>query len=468
MAAALFPQFRSQRATPSALALKASGPVGALAHAVLAFILGAAFVLLMTSAARLAAAEATTPKQEVARLAALPEVEAAARWFAANADELCRLQLELVRIPAPPHGEAERAAWLAARFRDAGLTGVQLDEVGNVIGILHGADSTRGAVAVTAHIDTVFPAGSRLDVRREGSKLFGPGIADNGAGVVGLLALAGALRAGGVQPAADLIFVGNVGEEGEGDLRGIRHLFTAPRFKDRIAHTIVLDGAATDVIVTQALGSRRFEIIVRGPGGHSWSDFGLANPIVALARVISRLSQVPLSDRPKTTMNVGVIEGGTSVNSIPEHASARVDIRSASVTELQRMERALRDAVAAALDEENRGPRGGSQSASKSRPRLTHEIKLIGSRPAAELEPGARILQVMKAVDAHLGNASRVHRASTDANIPLALGHEAVSIGAGGSAGDAHTLHEWYDPSGRDLGLKRALLALLALAGVEE
>jgi acetylornithine deacetylase/succinyl-diaminopimelate desuccinylase-like protein len=417
----------------------------------------------MPPAARAVAAEAVTPRQEVARLAALAAVQAAVRWFTANEEELRRLQLDVVRIPAPPHGEARRAEWLAERFRDASLTGVHIDEVGNVIGILHGSDPNRGAVAITAHIDTVFPAHSKLEVRRDGSKLFGPGIADNGAGVVALLALASALRAANLQLTGDIIFVGNVGEEGEGDLRGIRHLFTASPLKDRIAHTLVLDGAATDVIVTQALGSRRFEIVVRGPGGHSWSDFGVPNPIVALARVVGHLSQLPLSERPKTTMNVGVIQGGTSVNSIPERASARVDIRSASVTELDRMERALREAVSAALEEESRGARN-----SKPRTRLTHEIKLIGSRPAADLEPGARILQVMKAVDAHLGNTSRVHRASTDANIPLSLGREAVSIGAGGSAGDAHTLHEWYDASGRDLGLKRALLALLALAGVEE
>lgn len=417
----------------------------------------------MTPSARLAAAEATTPKQEVARLAALREVQAAVRWFPQNEEELRRLQLDLVRIPAPQHGEAERAQWLAARFRDAGLDDVHLDEVGNVLGVLRGAGPQHSLVALTAHIDTVFPAGSRLDVRREGSKLFGPGIADNGAGVVGLLALASALRAGGVRPASGILFVGNVGEEGEGDLRGMRHLFNGSRFMDRIAHTLVLDGAATDMIVTQALGSRRFQVVVRGPGGHSWSDFGVPNPIVALARAISRLSQVALPERPKTTLNVGVIEGGTSVNSIPEQASARVDIRSSSVAEIDRMERALRDAVTAALDEEARGARG-----SKSRPRLTHEIQLIGSRPAAELEPGAKILQVMKAVDAHLGNTARIHRASTDANIPLALGREAISIGAGGTGGDAHTLHEWYDASGRELGLQRVLLALVTLAGVDE
>ncbi len=424
----------------------------------------------MTPSARLAAAEATTPRQEVARLAALREVQAAVRWFPQNEEELRRLQLELVRIPAPQRGEAERAQWLAARFRDAGLDDVHLDEVGNVLGVLPGTGSMWASrprlaslVAITAHIDTVFPAGSRLEVRREGNKLFGPGIADNGAGVVGLLALASALRAGGVRPASGILFVGNVGEEGEGDLRGMRHLFNGSRFKDRIAHTLVLDGAATDMIVTQALGSRRFQIVVRGPGGHSWSDFGVPNPIVVLARAISRLSQVTLPERPKTTLNVGVIEGGTSVNSIPEQASARVDIRSSSAAEIDRMERSLRDAVAAAIEEESRGGRG-----SKSRTRLTHEVQLIGSRPAAELEPGAKILQVMKAVDAHLGNTARIHRASTDANIPLALGREAISIGAGGAGGDAHTLHEWYDASGRDLGLTRALLALLTLAGVEE
>jgi len=432
----------------------------------------------MTPTARLAAAEATTPRQEVARLASLRPVQAATRWFLENEEELRRLQLELVRIPAPPHGEGERAQWLAARFREAGLDDVHLDEAGNVLGVLRGADPRRGKMAVTAHIDTVFPAGSRLDVRREGNKLFGPGIADNGAGVAGLLALAGALRAAGLRPVSDVLFVGNVGEEGEGDLRGMRHLFTASRFQDQIAHTLVLDGAATDVIVTQALGSRRFEVVVRGPGGHSWSDFGVPNPIVALARAISRLSQVPLPERPRTTLNVGVIQGGTSVNSIPESASARVDIRSSSLAEIERMERALRDAVATALNEESRSPtapgrahgsHGGSpHGGSKSRAKLTHEIKLIGSRPAAELDSGAKILQVMKAVDAHLGNTARVHRASTDANIPLSLGREAISIGAGGSAGGAHTLHEWYDASGRELGLQRALLALLALAGVEE
>ncbi len=424
----------------------------------------------MTAAARPATAEATTPRQEVARLATLPPVQAAFRWFLESEEELRRLQLELVRIPAPPHGEGERAQWLAARFREAGLQEVHLDEAGNVLGVLPGAHPRRAKLALTAHIDTVFPAGARLEVRRQGNKLFGPGIADNGAGVTGLLALAGALRAAGLRPLADVLFVGNVGEEGEGDLRGMRYLFTASRFKDQIAHTLVLDGAATDVIVTQALGSRRFQVVVRGPGGHSWSDFGTPNPITALARAITRLSQAPLPERPRSTLNVGVIEGGTSVNSIPESATARVDIRSSSLAEIERLEGFLRDAVAAALNEEARTPAGSGRghAASKARPKLTYEIQLIGTRPAAELDPGARVLQVVKAVDAHLGNSARVHRASTDANIPLALGREAVSLGAGGSAGGAHTLHEWFDASGRELGLQRVLLALLTLAGVED
>jgi di/tripeptidase len=222
---------------------------------------------------------------------------------------------------------------------------------------------------------------------------------------------------------------------------------------------VALDGAGTDTIIAEGLGSRRYELSVHGPGGHSWSDFGLPNPIVAMARIIERFTRTPVPAMPKTTFNIGTIQGGTSVNSIPQLANIRVDTRSASVIELDRLERALHEAVDEILPQ---------MKGRKRQEVLTAEVRVIGNRPAADLSSDAHLLKVIRAVDAHLNNASRIQRASTDANIPLSLGREAIAIGAGGSGGGAHTLSEWYDPAGRDLGLKRILLLTLALAGVVE
>jgi tripeptide aminopeptidase len=264
-----------------------------------------------------------------------------------------------------------------------------------------------------------------------------------------------------------LVFIGNVGEEGEGDLRGMRHIFSQPNWKDSIRQSLILDGAGSDTIVAEALGSRRFEIIVRGPGGHSWSDFGMPNPILVLAHAIHSFSQTVLPTSPKTTFNVGVVRGGTSVNSIPESASMRVDIRSTSMAEMERLEAALRLAVEHAVEAESRSSERRNPSQKRSSG-LTYEVVPIGNRPAGELNSNARILNVIRAVDAHLGNAALIQRASTDANIPLSLGREAIAIGGGGVGGGAHTLQEWFDCTGRDLGLKRILLTLLALTGVIE
>ena len=404
---------------------------------------------------------APTVRQLVQRIAANRTVHAAFDWFHIHENELRERQLELVRIPAPPFGEEARAEWLRARFAEMGLTDVHMDEVGNVFGLLPGADPLRPLVAVTAHIDTVFPASTPLNVRREGERLYGPGISDNGAGVTGMMAVARAILSAEVPHAASVLFIGNVGEEGEGDLRGMRHIFSHPRWKDSIGSTIVLDGAATDTLVTQGLGSRRFEVTIHGPGGHSWSDFGMPNPIAVLARAIVKLTQTPLPTDPKTTCNVGVISGGSSVNSIPESASMRVDIRSAADENIDLVERALREAVAWSIAEAH-------AHTHDHRDHVHYEVKLIGNRPAAELDPDAYILQVMKAVDQHLGNIARQHRASTDANIPMSLHKEAISTGAGGAGGGAHTIHEWYDPAHRELGLKRILLAVVALAGLPE
>lgn len=400
---------------------------------------------------------AVSPAQEVARVAEISAVHAAFAWLQRHERELGDLQLELAAIPAPPFGEQPRAEWLQRQFTRFGLEDARIDEIGNVIARYPGSDPAAAAVALSAHIDTVFPAGTPLQPRRDGDKLHGPGVSDNASGVVALLAIAQALRQAQVRTTAPLIFIGNVGEEGEGDLRGMRHIFSDPQWQDAIQYAIVVDGASSDTIVTRALGSRRYEVTLRGPGGHSWSDFGAPNPIVVLAAVIEAFSRVDVPSTPKTTFNVGVISGGTSVNSIPESATMRVDLRSSSVQEIDRLEEALRQAIARAVARAAQNGFAGE---------ITNEVRLIGSRPAGEVPEQARIVQIARAVDQHLQNNSHLQRASTDANIPISLGMEAIALGAGGSGGGAHTLHEWYDPRGRDLGLKRVLLTALTLAGI--
>jgi tripeptide aminopeptidase len=402
-------------------------------------------------------------QQELAHLCALPEIRSAFTWLRAQEPQFAQWQLELARIAAPPFGEDARGEWLAAKFSELGLETVHRDNVGNVFGVHAGHG--HGYVALSAHMDTVFPAGTPLNIRQQGSRLYGPGVSDNGAGLTAMLAIAGALGAVGIRHALPFVFIGNVGEEGEGDLRGMRHIFSTPPWKDSIHYSLVLDGAGSDTIVAEALGSRRFEVIVRGPGGHSWSDFGAPNPIVVLARAIQAFAQTSVSTTPKSTFNVGVIRGGTSVNSIPESASMRVDIRSTSMAEMERLERTLRQALDKAVEEES--PAKEARPSTRRRPfGLNCELVAIGNRPAGELYSNARILQVIRAVDAQLANAAQVQRASTDANIPLSLGREAIAIGGGGTGGGAHTLQEWFDCSGRELGLKRILLTLLGLAGI--
>jgi tripeptide aminopeptidase len=406
-------------------------------------------------------------QQDVARVAASPEVRSAYNWLRTQEPQLAQWQMEMARIPAPPFGESARAAWLAERFREIALDDVRIDDVGNVFGVhpgFMGSGLGRRHVALSAHIDTVFPANTPLNVRQQGSRLYGPGVSDNGAGVTAMLAIAALLRAVRLRHALPFVFIGNVGEEGEGDLRGMRHIYSTPRWKDSIAYSVVLDGAGSDTIVAEALGSRRFEVIVRGPGGHSWSDFGAPNPIVILARAVDTFTATPVPTAPKTTFNIGVIRGGTSVNSIPESASMKVDIRSTSMAEMERLEQALRLALNRAVEDETLAAE--MRSSQQKRPSgVNCEMVAIGNRPAGELAVGARILHVIRAVDTQLNNAAQVQRASTDANIPLSLGLEAIAIGGGGTGGGAHTLQEWFDSNGRELGLKRILLTLLALAG---
>ena len=396
----------------------------------------------------------------IAHLASLPRVHAAFQWFHLHERKMMQWQQELVSIAAPPFGEHRRAEWLAERFRELKLKQVEIDSEGNVLGCCPGKRSMQGraGVMLSAHIDTVFPIHTPIAPLVENNRLEAPGACDNGAGVAGILAVAAALESCGIDLPSDLLFAGNVGEEGEGDLRGMRYLYGASPWRERIGANVVLDGAGCEVAVTQALGSRRYLVTVQGPGGHSWTDAGTPNPIVVLSRAIAAMSEVALPSSPRTTLNIGTIEGGSSVNSIPERAMARFDLRSLEEEQLVRLEvalhRAVEDAVVAANE------RAGT-SGSKTRGGLQFLLERIGDRPAGRLSEDSPLLEALRAVDRHLGIRTEQRVASTDANIPLSLGIPALSIGAGGDGGGIHTLGEWYDATGRELALKRILLLLL-------
>jgi acetylornithine deacetylase/succinyl-diaminopimelate desuccinylase-like protein len=410
--------------------------------------------------------------QEVARLCADPRVHRLFEWFSRHERDIADFQLAITAVPAPSFAEQDRAAWLRQRLEPFGLRTV-IDAAGNLLAArpgLHAATHPEApSVAISAHLDTVFPATAPLYIRREQARLLGPGISDNGSGLAALWALAGAFHHAGIVTAAPLLFVANVGEEGEGNLRGARHLYREhlanpaavadPTPAPAIALLIAVDGAGTDNIISQALGSRRFEIVITGPGGHSWSDHGAPNPIVAASLVVGALFRIPLPLNPRTTLNVGSIEGGTSINTIPERAVLKVDLRSSDPLRINELEQLLRRAVADACAETQ------ARSAHP-RTRLNHAITMVGERPAGELPVTSPLLAAIRAVDAQLGIQSQLLRASTDANIPLSLGLDAVALGAGGSGGGAHTLHEWFDPAGREQALKRLVLLILLLAGL--
>jgi acetylornithine deacetylase/succinyl-diaminopimelate desuccinylase-like protein len=370
-------------------------------------------------------------------------------------------QVRITEIPAPPFHEGARAAYMKKLLSAAGLR-VEIDGTGNVIGEYAG--TSQDIVMLAAHMDTVFPAGTNVSVKREGGRLLAPGISDNGTGLAALVVIARALREAKIKTNNTILFVADVGEEGEGNLRGMRALVDA--YKKRLKYVIALDGSATEYVTTAALASRRVEISITGPGGHSWSDFGTPNPIHALGRGIGRFVAARVPESPRTSFNIGEIEGGTSVNSIPARAQMKVDLRSESDMELGKIESFLRDSVQSGIDEEmaaarDRGMAGGTTT-------LDLKISVLGVRPAGELPENSPLLAALLAADTRLGNRSRRERSSTDANIPLSVGIHAISIGAGGRSGGAHTTEEWFEPIGRELGLQRVALTLLAVAGLEQ
>lgn len=342
----------------------------------------------------------------------------------------------------------------------------RLDRAGNVLARFgeEAGDSAR-LLALTAHLDTVLAPGRPDDISVGGDgRLTGPGVSDNGSGLSALLTLARVLaETPDLQELANsILLVANVGEEGEGNLSGMRYLCSQTPLLERIAAFVVLDGPSIEHITGQALASRRYEISFGGPGGHSWNDHGTPNPIHALAAAIAAFVQaadnrIASANPVRGSYNFGIVEGGTGINSIPAHARGKLDLRSEESTLLDDLSSMLTVAVERALEQNNRQARGG---------RLTAKIKELGSRPGGRLAPDAPLLEAVQAVDAHLNIRSRVDCASTDANIPLSLGLAAVSIGTGGQGGGAHTAQEWFQPDGREAGLRRILLLLATLHDV--
>jgi tripeptide aminopeptidase len=386
------------------------------------------------------------------------EVRAALSWFPKNLAWINDQQVAITEIPAPPFQEAARASVVKTLLAAAGLE-VQIDKTGNVIGELPGV-TDKEVVMLTAHLDTVFPPGTDVKVRRDPDRMTAPGISDNGTGLAALISIARAIHESQIKPRRTILFVADVGEEGEGNLRGMRALVDTYRAKLKAA--VVLDGSGTDHVTTKALASRRLEVLITGPGGHSWSDFGMPNPINALVRGSIRFINTKVPASPRTTFNLGQIEGGTSVNSIPYDAKLKVDIRSESEDELAKLETALRESISAGTRDEMESSRDRSKG------KLEWKIDVLGTRPGGELAANSPLLAALRAADDYVGNQSRIERSSTDANIPLANGIDAISIGAGGTGGGAHSLQEWYEPQGREMGLKRALLTLLGISGIAE
>ena len=361
--------------------------------------------------------------------------------------------LELCRIAAPTFFEQQRANWMAAQFEELGYD-AKIDRAGNVTAQPRAAGDGP-LVAVTAHLDTVLAPRSQDDVavHPDGS-MRGPGVSDNGAGLTALLAIAKAMNQAPEYRAARarVVFAANVCEEGEGNLSGMRYLCSQSPLAPRIRGFLILDGPATDHITAQALASRRFEVSFSGPGGHSWSDFGIGNPVHALSRAVALFADTQKRGKsPRASYNFGLIEGGVSINSIPTTARAKLDIRSESPERIDELAALLTAIVERALENENAHASGGKVSA---------KIREIGSRPGGQLAGDAPLLRFLRAVDSHLSVRSQVDCASTDANIPLSMGIPAVSIGAGGQGGGAHSPGEWFHPEGREIGLKRILLTL--------
>lgn len=368
--------------------------------------------------------------------------------------------VRLTEIPAPPFGEAARGEAYRALFAEVGLDDISVDAVGNVTGLRRGTGPAGGPVVViSAHLDTVFPEGTPVTVRREGTRLHAPGIGDDGRGLAALLAYVRALDAAGLLTGHDLLFVGTVGEEGRGDLRGVRHLFTEGAYRDRIRAFFSVDGLSPARVTAGGVGSKRYHVVFRGPGGHSYGAFGLVNPAAALARAVTDLYALPVPQQPRTTFSASVLGGGTSVNAIPDEVFVDVDMRSEDAGALAALDEAFRGVVdrAVAVENESRSTREG---------RITAELQPIGDRPAGATPVDAPIVRLAAASARAAGYTPTVDASSTDANVAMSLGIPAITIGSGGTGGRAHSTDEWIDvaPEESVRGLAAGLVTIVAVA----
>jgi acetylornithine deacetylase/succinyl-diaminopimelate desuccinylase-like protein len=372
--------------------------------------------------------------------------------------------IRLTEIPSPPFKEAERAKAYAELFRELGLSDVEIDAEGNVLGVRKGSVSAgRGPfVAFAAHLDTVFPEGTNVKVKRDGTRLYAPGVGDDTRSLAVLLALVRALDAAGLQTKSDILFVGDVGEEGPGDLRGMKYLFNKGKYAGRITAFISADGTgAGSEIVTGAVGSKRYRVTFKGPGGHSYGDFGIVSPAFAMAGAIKKFGALTVPKSPKTTFSVGVIGGGTSVNSIPFESWMDVDMRSESRDELNKVDAAFKALLTAAVDEEN-----AARSTAKGK--ITVDAKLTGDRPSGQTPASSAIVEIASASVRRFGLTPALVYSSTDSNIPISLGIPAITLDAGGTGDRAHSLEEWIDVEKTSAlrGMQMMLATLVTLAGM--
>jgi tripeptide aminopeptidase len=419
------------------------------------------FILALT-AATLLAAQAATPDARVRRVLDSLAFKDASAFLDRTHDRIVNETIQLTEIPAPPFKEAQRAKAFLELLRQTGLSSVEIDPEGNVTGLRRG---TGGGplVAIAAHLDTVFPAGTDVRVNRQGTRLSAPGIGDNSRSLAVLLGVIRAIDAARVQTASDILFVGDVGEEGAGDLRGTRYLFQKGPYKDHIKQFISIDGTGPGNDVTNgAVGSKRYRVAYKGPGGHSYGAFGLVSPAFALGNAIAKLSHIATPSSPKTTFNVGVIGGGTSVNSIPFESWMEIDLRSESPVELAKLGKAVTALMLQAADEENR-------ARSTARGLITVDITLIGDRPVGQTPGTAPLVQVAAAAIAAAGLTPRFNSSSTDSNIPISLGIPAITLNSGATGGREHALDEWIDVEKTSslTGIRTILAILLTTAGVQ-
>ncbi|HYF57106.1 MAG TPA: M20/M25/M40 family metallo-hydrolase [Salinarimonas sp.] len=366
----------------------------------------------------------------------------------------------LTQIPSPPFGEAPRAAAYRAMLEAHGLQDVETDPEGNVFGRRPGAGNGE-VVVLAAHLDTVFPAGIDVTVRREGTRLHAPGVGDDTRSLAVLLAWLRAMDAAALRTSADLVILGDVGEEGPGDLRGVRRFFAESRYRDRVKAFITVDGPDMDTLVTGGIASRRYRATFRGPGGHSLMNFGIVNPMHAMAQTVLELARVAVPATPRTTHAATIVSGGTSVNAIPGAVALEVDLRSESMTELARLDRRFQAIVAEAVAAENHARSTASGA-------VEVELAVIGDRPGGRIDPEADLVRLaLAAMRAHGFNPALV-TSSTDANIPLSLGIPAIRVGSGGRGDRYHSLEEWIDvePEESLRGMTAGLVAALAVAGV--